>query len=385
MPPRSYVFANNRGGVGKSTLAFQATSQYALDNPGKSVLLVDLSHQADASALMLGGCQEPTEHTQGARTRGMQRIVGSPPEKRAAGLVRAVLEQEQAGPGIAGRFASLRSGQPPPRPPLAVADHALKVAEYHPDGGQPANLWLAPGGPDLKQAVTADNWARAAAALKAALAAAPGDWVIFYDSDAEIQERPATRLALAAAEAIIMPLSASWNDYRRVLDDPDNSLFEALKQMEAAGQAAAKIDRVVFNRIVKNKNEDTALHAASRLAKDARLSFSPVKAVLDQLSQISDHMYESGWSDAFNNWKRFYLGSEAVADEGDFSERYISSMFEVSEVAMHVSQLTGTPFCAMSASTTYLKGTSACVAGMKVPPDALEKIKTDMKALVQGW
>jgi len=63
---RSFVFASNRGGAGKSTLVYQAVSQYAQAHPELKVLVVDMSLHADASALLLGGCREPEEHTQGA-------------------------------------------------------------------------------------------------------------------------------------------------------------------------------------------------------------------------------------------------------------------------------------------------------------------------------
>lgn len=73
-----------------------------------------------------------------------------------------------------------------------------------------------------------------------------------------------------------------------------NSLFHALEEFERRGLPAAKIDRVVFNRVKKDKNAPAELHAEGAHARDATLSFSPVKAVLAQISLISDHLYEAG-------------------------------------------------------------------------------------------
>lgn len=50
-----YAFWNNKGGTGKTSLAFQAITRYAELNPKKRVLAIDLCPQANLSELMLGG------------------------------------------------------------------------------------------------------------------------------------------------------------------------------------------------------------------------------------------------------------------------------------------------------------------------------------------
>ena len=66
------------------------------------------------------------------------------------------------------------------------------------------------------------------------------------------------------------------------------------------------------------------------LSSDARLSFSPVKAVREQLSQLADHMFEGGWEDDTKRLSRFYCAP--VADVGGFSSRYVSALFEARHV-----------------------------------------------------
>lgn len=69
-----YVIWNNKGGVGKSTIAFHAATRYAERHPGKRVLLIDLCPQSNSSMMLLGGgergenyvlglCTEPTPRT----------------------------------------------------------------------------------------------------------------------------------------------------------------------------------------------------------------------------------------------------------------------------------------------------------------------------------
>lgn len=50
-----YAFWNNKGGTGKTSLAFQTITEYAIANPQRAILAIDLCPQANLSELMLGG------------------------------------------------------------------------------------------------------------------------------------------------------------------------------------------------------------------------------------------------------------------------------------------------------------------------------------------
>ncbi len=50
-----YAFWNNKGGTGKTSLAFQAICMYALEHPAERILAIDLCPQANLSELFLGG------------------------------------------------------------------------------------------------------------------------------------------------------------------------------------------------------------------------------------------------------------------------------------------------------------------------------------------
>jgi cellulose biosynthesis protein BcsQ len=50
-----YAFWNNKGGTGKTSLAFQSITRYAEKYPTKKVLAIDICPQANLSELMLGG------------------------------------------------------------------------------------------------------------------------------------------------------------------------------------------------------------------------------------------------------------------------------------------------------------------------------------------
>jgi cellulose biosynthesis protein BcsQ len=50
-----YTFWNNKGGTGKSSLAFQTIAEYAILHPTKRILAIDLCPQANLSELFMGG------------------------------------------------------------------------------------------------------------------------------------------------------------------------------------------------------------------------------------------------------------------------------------------------------------------------------------------
>lgn len=50
-----YAFWNNKGGTGKTSLAFQSITRYAEKHPDKRVLAIDICPQANLSELLLGG------------------------------------------------------------------------------------------------------------------------------------------------------------------------------------------------------------------------------------------------------------------------------------------------------------------------------------------
>ena len=54
----TYAIWNNKGGVGKTSLTFQAVCRYAENNPDKRILAIDMCPQANLSELFLGGSEQ---------------------------------------------------------------------------------------------------------------------------------------------------------------------------------------------------------------------------------------------------------------------------------------------------------------------------------------
>ena len=371
---------NNRGGIGKSTLLFQLVSEYARQHPDVSVAVFDFSIQADASVSFLGGTQEPAEAGDvKARTLGAQRMAALRPEKTGPGIVSAIMEREAkgggGGGGILGAMANLALGGGGGGSALDL--RSLFVQAYE-NGEGPANIFLASGGVKLHEVLTLQNAERVAGLIVDALAALDGRWVAFFDTDAEVTERPATLAAVIAAERIILPLSANWSDYNRVVDgDPINSLFPVLKHRLTNGLRCAKVDHIVFNSVKQKDSTPCSLHERSN--RNATLPFSPVKNVRVQMSQMADHMYQQGWDDMEHNYRVIYMDEQSIADEDAFAARYVQSLYSMPDNIVHISTLTGTPACSMDAKTKYLDGE------VKVDAKALDTLQNAMENTVKAW
>ena len=246
----------------------------------------------------------------------------------------------------------------------------------------PGNLWLCAGGSTLVGVCEDADVARAGELLRGGIEALGDEWVMFADTDAELAERVASRIALAATARMVLLLSSSWNDYTRTLDDPINGVFAVLQKMEETGVRTPAIEMVLFNHVKQKSGAAIKLHStADGFGRDATLPFSPVKNVQSQMAQISDHLFSAGWVNAERDWKRFYVnGGEGVEDEGVFSDTYVTALFELPDNANHASQLTGTPICSMDSRTKFNEGTDT---EFKVSKDSLEKCQGDV-AIIAG-
>lgn len=72
---RIYAFYNNKGGVGKTTLCQNAASLYAVKNPKRLVLVIDLCPQANISQFFLGGAYDGYNANQRLQSSASRRNV----------------------------------------------------------------------------------------------------------------------------------------------------------------------------------------------------------------------------------------------------------------------------------------------------------------------
>ena len=125
-----YTFWNNKGGTGKTSLAFQAITRYAEKHPSKRVLAIDICPQANLSELFLGGLNN----------KGSDKLLGR------HGLVpRCSL----------GGYFQLRLPSPYTPPSFDAHDFVTKPSIYN--SGIPGNIDLVCGDPLLELQANAVN------------------------------------------------------------------------------------------------------------------------------------------------------------------------------------------------------------------------------------
>jgi cellulose biosynthesis protein BcsQ len=140
-----YTIWNNKGGVGKSTIAFNLAARYAELHKDKSVLVLDMCPQANVTMTLLGG--------------------GSKGEANLLSLQAAT----QTVVGYIDDRISAISGIAP-----KVRDYHIQVAQYNPQ--LPPNLWLIPGDGNLELVAPAISY-YANAQMPADAWRAVHDWV----------------------------------------------------------------------------------------------------------------------------------------------------------------------------------------------------------------
>lgn len=336
-----------------------------------------------------GGTQEPSEFVLGVHTLGMQRAAAAPAERTAAGLVQAALTHAIT-TGMA--RTSLRGFRARAAPAVSAsginfADHCVRVADVS-GAAAPPNLYITPSVVNSEEDDTAlelalldstsacgcrsDSWRQAVAPLRGAMAATPGSWVLFFDTDAELRERAPSRLALAVAERVVLMLSADWRAYIRLKADCRNGLFRFLEQLRESGTPHAKLDMLLMNGIQKNSGasvdiewpadvasvEKTPPPAGTPPAK-LKMSFTPTKPTQRELIQIAGNMYEH--VDDTQRGRAGWFAEEAATGELQaFLTRYLHALPLMAPNVDQVTTGTGIPIVCLDTKTNYKIGVRCC-------------------------
>jgi len=193
-----YTFWNNKGGTGKTSLAFQALTRYAQVHPDRRVLAIDLCPQANLSELLLGGLNNN----------------GSETLLKRHGLVPRC--------SIGGYF-QLRLPSAFTVPQFAASDFITKPNEFN--KGIPENIDLVCGDPLLELQANAvntlsntqipgtDSWIAVIDWLNTFLNQLADDYdTVFMDCNPSFSLY--TQIALAATDKIILPVMADDSSRR---------------------------------------------------------------------------------------------------------------------------------------------------------------------------
>ncbi len=196
---KKYAFWNNKGGVGKTFLAFMVATEYARLHPEENVVVIDMCPQANISEMLLGG-----------------NGVGS-------ANIDAINQRWESRRTIGGYFDKRLSD--PDKPTLNEADYITRVKEYAP--AIPSNVYLVCGDRSLELQVQAINqlasvslpelrWSNVHSWLKdlqKGIESRFNNQVVFF-MDCNPSFATYTAQALLAANRLIVPCTADGSSAR---------------------------------------------------------------------------------------------------------------------------------------------------------------------------
>lgn len=245
MMGQSTIFWNNKGGTGKTSLAFQSICTFALQNPSKRILVIDVCPQANLSELLLGGLE-------GDGSSNLLKIQGRTPRATVGGYFQTRLPQPYS-------FST-------------IAVHDFITVPWSYNKLIPENLHLVAGDPLLElqansmstlannQIPGTDTWVKIVSWLRDFVETTKEYDCVFLDANPSFSIY--TQIAMAAATRVVLPVMAD-DSSRRAIQNAF-SLIYGLKlpseiyaqhmfaaRMEAGGLELPKAHLVVKNRITQ--------------------------------------------------------------------------------------------------------------------------------------
>lgn len=241
-----YAFWNNKGGTGKTSLAFQAICRYAELNQSKRVLAIDVCPQANLSELFLGGLTGQG----GKRLLERQGLV---PRCSIGGYFQARLPSPYNVPSFnAQDFITTPSKfnhQIPPNVDLVCGDPLLELQSNAVNTLSNAQI---PG---------TDTWISVIDWLRDFITPIRRDYdAIFLDCNPSFSIY--TQIGLASAERLILPVMADDSSRRAVqnalslvyglrLPSPIYATYAFNTKLQAAGRTLPQVHLIVKNRLTQ--------------------------------------------------------------------------------------------------------------------------------------
>lgn len=241
-----YAFWNNKGGTGKTSLAFQSVVRYAEKHPKKRVLAVDMCPQANLSELMLGGLSN----------KGSEKL----------------LERQGLTPRCSvGGYFQLRLPSPYAPPVFDAHDFITKPNEYN--LALPANIDLVCGDPLLELQANAVNtlannqipgtnpWIAVVDWLKNFLDQLDAEYdTVFLDCNPSFSLY--TQIALASCNRIVLPVMADDSSRRAIqnafslvyglkLPSEIYAAYAFATKLKEAKRSLPKVHLIVKNRLTQ--------------------------------------------------------------------------------------------------------------------------------------
>lgn len=240
------LFWNNKGGTGKTSLAFQIICEYAKKYSEKRILVIDVCPQANLSELLLGGLN------QGGSDNLLKRQGASP---------RATI----------GGYFQARLPSPYTVPSFISADYITKAADFN--HYIPQNIDLVCGDPLLELQANAistlannqipgtNTWLAIINWINDFLSAIMQEYdLVLFDTNPSFSIY--TQIAIAACEKIILPVMADDSSRRAIqnafsliyglkLPSEIYTRYAFAEKMKEAGKELPRVHMILKNRLTQ--------------------------------------------------------------------------------------------------------------------------------------
>ncbi len=282
---RKIAFWNNKGGTGKTSLAFQAACGYAEKHPEQRILVIDMCPQANMSELMLGGLvNDGSDH--------LLKRQGKRPRCTIGGYFEVRLPSPYAAPSFdAQNFVTTPSdlnSQIPKNidmicgdPLLELQANAMSTLANNQIPG--TNTWLA-----------IVDW------LRDLLAPIDGSYdTAFIDSNPSFSIY--TQVALSVADSLVLPVMADDSSRRAVqnafslihglmLPSPIYADHNFASRLKDEGRSLPTTKLVVRNRITQYMGEASGYAAVLRSIEDDLETLIGIQPEIFEFSSVEDGM-----------------------------------------------------------------------------------------------
>jgi cellulose biosynthesis protein BcsQ len=284
---QNYVFWNNKGGTGKTSLAFQSICRYAHNNPDKRILAIDMCPQANLSELFLGGLDN-----NGSRN---------------------LLERQGLLPRCSvGGYFQLRLPAPFNTPTFSVREFFTNPSNYN--SNVPENIDLFAGDPLLELQANAintlantqipgtDTWVEIIDWLKDALDQVKDDYnIVFIDTNPSFSIY--TQIAISSATRLILPVMADDSSRRAIqnafslvyglkLPSDIYSKYAFATKLKSAGRILPQVHIVAKNRITQYMGSASAYAAVLRSIEEDVSSLIHLNPEMFTFKQINQGVVE---------------------------------------------------------------------------------------------
>ncbi len=254
---KKYAFWNNKGGTGKTSLAFQAVTMFAQDHADKRLLVMDLCPQGNLSELLLGGLT-------GSGSQNLNKLQSYPVRKSIGGYFQERLPSPYVIPATIDvhYFISKPNGfnnNIPNNIDLVAGDALVELQSN-------AITTLA-----NTQIPGTNTWLKIIDWVNDFIAPLSNEYdYLFVDANPSFSIY--TQIALAATDSVILPVMADDSSRRAVqnafalvqginLPSPIYQQHNFSSQLQAAGRHAPKFHLFPKNRLTQYMGPASAYHA----------------------------------------------------------------------------------------------------------------------------